>query len=246
MKKAGAAALAAAFVAAVAGAIAWAGDGGPAAVHACVAEGSGLVRVPAAGEACRRNETALDWNVQGPQGPAGPQGEPGEQGPAGPGGGGANEPNTRVVGFLRVDSTDGAIDGEATAKGHEQWIDVLGFDGDAVAPVTIGSGGGAGKVDLKPIVNTKPIDKSTPKLFEALVTGRHLPDVQLDVVRTDDKGAQETFYSVKLETVTVSEIPQLDEGKAGGRPLEQVTFDYQRIELREGDGAASGGAGPAG
>jgi type VI secretion system secreted protein Hcp len=152
-----------------------------------------------------------------------------------------------VVGFLRVDSTDGAIDGEATAKGHEQWIDVLGFDGDAVAPVTSGSGGGggAGKVDLKPIVITKPIDKSTPKLFEALVTGRHLPAVQIDFVRAAGNGGDETFYSVKLEQVIVTGVHQSDAGKAGGILLEQISLDFRSIEIREGDGTASGGDGPA-
>lgn len=241
MKKAAAAALAAALVAAVAGAIAWAGGDDASVVHACVSGGSGLVRIPAAGDACRTNETAVEWNVQGPPGPPGPQGEPGPQGPAGPAGsGGASEPNARVVGFLRVETAQGPIDGEATAKGHEQWIEALGFDAEAIAPLATG-GAGAGKVALKPIVITKRIDKSTPKLFQALVTGQHLPSVQLDLVRSDGKGGQETFYTVTLQTVLVSAVHQLDDGKADGRPLEQVTFDYQKIEISEGDGTASGG-----
>lgn len=241
MKKAAAAALAAALVAAVAGAFAWADGGDETAIHACVSQGSGLVRIPAAGDACRRDESAVDWSVQGPPGP---QGEPGAQGP--PGSGGASEPNTRVVGFLHADSSAGAIDGEATEKGHEKWMTVLGFDGDASVPVVTNGGGGAGagKVDLRPIVVTKPIDKATPKLFQALVTGRHLPDVQLDLVRSDGAGGDEVFYTVKLENVLVTDLHQVDQGKADGRPLEQVSLDYQRIEITEGDGTASGG-GPA-
>ena len=206
MKKAVLALLAVAALGTAAAAIAWAAAGDPAVINACVAKGSGVVRIPGAG-GCRRNETALDWNAQGPIGPQGPQG------PAGSSGSGAPEPNTRDVAFMHVDGGSvGTIDGEATEKGHEKWITLAGYDGDATAPtVAGGSGGGVGKVQLKPIVITKKIDKSTPKLFEALVTGVH----------------------------------QTDAGKAGGQPLEQVSLDFQKIEITYGDGTASGGGGPA-
>ena len=63
-------------------------------VHACVNMNGGI-RIVEAGEACRSQETPLQWNKQGekgdkgdpgptgPQGPAGPQGSEGPQGPAG-------------------------------------------------------------------------------------------------------------------------------------------------------------------
>ena len=241
MKKAALALLAAALLGTAAAAIAWAAAGDSAVIHACVAKGSDLVRIPAAG-GCRPNETGVDWNAQGPVGPVGPQG------PAGPSGSAAPEPNTRDVAFMHVDGgTLGTIDGEATEKGHEKWIALAGYDGDATAPTASvgGGGGGAGKGQFKPIVVTKPIDKSTPKLFEALVTGRHLPAVQIDFVRPDGAGGDETFYSVKLEQVIVSGFHQADAGKAGGRPVEQVSFNFRSIEIREGDGTASGGSGPA-
>jgi hypothetical protein len=52
-------------------------------IHACVHRETGQVRIVSAGEQCRRNETALDWNAEGPAGPAG-AGTQGEVGPAGP------------------------------------------------------------------------------------------------------------------------------------------------------------------
>ena len=58
-------------------------------IDACRHRASGLVRVPAAGASCRRNEQALRWNVAGPRGPQGEQGAagaPGAVGPAGPAG----------------------------------------------------------------------------------------------------------------------------------------------------------------
>ena len=42
------------------------------------------VRLVSAGEACRKNETRLQWNVAGPAGPVGPAGPTGPPGPIGP------------------------------------------------------------------------------------------------------------------------------------------------------------------
>jgi hypothetical protein len=55
-------------------------------IDACRHRVSGLLRVPAAGASCRRNEQALKWNVAGQRGPQGEQGAAGETGPAGPAG----------------------------------------------------------------------------------------------------------------------------------------------------------------
>jgi type VI secretion system secreted protein Hcp len=241
MKKAALALLAVAALGTVAAAIAWAAAGDSAVINACVAKGSGLVRIPGAG-GCRANETGLDWNAQGPAGPAGPQG------PAGPAGSATPEPNARDVAFMHVDGGSiGTVEGEATEKGHEKWITLSGYDGDATAPTATGAGGGAGagKVQLKPIVVTKPIDKSTPKLFQALVTGTRLPTVQIDFVRPDGVGGEEVFDSVKLEKVIVTDVHQSDAGTSSGRPLEQVSLDFQKIEITYGGSTASGG-GPAG
>jgi hypothetical protein len=41
------------------------------------------MRILRVGEACKRNESLLVWNVQGPAGPQGAAGAPGPQGPAG-------------------------------------------------------------------------------------------------------------------------------------------------------------------
>ena len=61
-------------------------------IAACRHKVSGLLRVPAAGVSCRRNEQAISWSAGGERGPAGPagpkgdKGDPGPQGPIGPSG----------------------------------------------------------------------------------------------------------------------------------------------------------------
>jgi hypothetical protein len=86
--------------AATSAAIAIAVMGGTAAVanhnsdvlHACQRTQTGALRIVASPSECANNETAVEWNKQGPIGPAGPAGAPGVKGdtgatgPAGPGG----------------------------------------------------------------------------------------------------------------------------------------------------------------
>jgi hypothetical protein len=68
-----------------AGAIAYAVPGSDGVIHACVTDGlgGGGLRAVESADDCKRNETAIAWNREGPAGPAGPQGPRGETGPAG-------------------------------------------------------------------------------------------------------------------------------------------------------------------
>ncbi|MBV9322891.1 MAG: collagen-like protein [Chloroflexi bacterium] len=65
-------------------------------IHACFADEGKLRVIDPLVEACKREETALQWNqtgTQGPKGDQGPQGEPGATGPQGqPGQAGAPGP----------------------------------------------------------------------------------------------------------------------------------------------------------
>jgi hypothetical protein len=61
------------------GGIALAGNSDPAVISACKMNATGLVRIVPAGQGCHHNETAVQWNVQGPQGPAGQNGVSGEK-----------------------------------------------------------------------------------------------------------------------------------------------------------------------
>jgi hypothetical protein len=66
-------------IAAAAFASAHEGDGNV--IHACVTDGSGLLRIVDANEECRRPEQPLDWAQQGPPGDPGPPGPSGLGGP---------------------------------------------------------------------------------------------------------------------------------------------------------------------
>ncbi len=71
----------------------------PSAIHACVVNDSGTVRIVAPGTACRKNEALITWNLQGPPG------NPGTPGAAGaPGGFDLVAADGQVLGtFLNAD-----------------------------------------------------------------------------------------------------------------------------------------------
>src|SRR5688572_12442686 len=75
--------LAAAMIGAALVTIASAHGGDANKVHSCLSN-AGVPRIVSPDEACKNNETALDWNQQGAPGPVGPPGPQGATGPAGP------------------------------------------------------------------------------------------------------------------------------------------------------------------
>lgn len=65
--------------------LAFASDGGANAVNGCYRTKDGTLRVVANANECDpKQETAIQWNKQGPAGPTGPAGPPGPAGPSGP------------------------------------------------------------------------------------------------------------------------------------------------------------------
>ena len=52
-------------------------------ITGCVAKKTGILRVPLGDDGCRKDETPLTWNQEGPEGPIGPEGPKGDQGDPG-------------------------------------------------------------------------------------------------------------------------------------------------------------------
>lgn len=55
-------------------------------IYACVNKSDGTIRIVSSADSCKKSESPLSWNTQGPVGPAGPTGPTGPQGPTGPAG----------------------------------------------------------------------------------------------------------------------------------------------------------------
>lgn len=128
--------------------------------------------------------------------------------------------------FLKFDG----IDGESTRKSFEKWIeiDTFGFGVENTAS-SHSSGAGASKPVFSPVTITKPLDSTSPKLFEMTATGKHIKNAILDLVRVGGDKPQKmmeyTFEDVVLTSDTVG-------GASGGSPTETVSFTYDKIKIQ--------------
>ena len=221
-------------------------------IHACVAlspaSGEPVATGPnlriidtSAGQACGHPppgapttpEQSITWNVTGPQGPPGTNGAAGAPGKTVTllGGNTLTLPggqiihvgqspgltiNPPAVGNKAV-ATFALSDGQTTITSA-----LLGF-GFAVS--SAGATGSAKRTTVHNIQITKHVDKSSAKLFQACVTGKHFNKAKI----VFSKGGHSTVYS--LTNVLVASA-QAGSVKGSSQPTETLTLNYTKIEFK--------------
>jgi type VI secretion system secreted protein Hcp len=209
----------------------------------------GNLRVIDEGETCGKNETQIKWNQKGqpgdrgPEGPQGPQGPQGQQGPAGANGtealliGGQALNSGRAEGFLTIDG----VKGESTDSKHAGAIDIKSFSFGVTnsGSAHVGGGAGAGRASFSSFKFNKLYDASSPPLFAATASGKHIEDATFSFRRTGENPA--TFLTVKLTDVLVTGYQQ---GGTKEPPLlEAVELDASKIEIEYRPQTADGSLG---
>src|SRR4051812_39871910 len=161
--------------------------------------------------------------------------------------------------YLRMKGQkQGEIVGSVTQKGRERSIMVIAAEHEVLSPRDAASGAATGKRMHKPFVITKEIDKSTPALYQALVTNEVLSGWELQFwapsggVAGGGAGAEVQRYTVRLTNASISDIRfhMLNNKHADlvkYAEYEEVAFTYERIEWIWTDGKitpADGWSGP--
>jgi type VI secretion system secreted protein Hcp len=140
--------------------------------------------------------------------------------------------------FLRLDG----IMGGATASGHPNEIVVSTYSQAFSNPASAVTGGGsAGKVKCGEIIVMKNIDKSSPKLIGAVVTGNHIATGDIKFDSTRGNGTLVESYHVALTDVVVTDIAQMDHTPQ--TVMEQVTLSARQFKFTFTPTTNSGGAG---
>lgn len=102
--------------------------------------------------------------------------------------------------FIKLDG----IDGESYDEHHLKWIDVLAFSHGTTQHNTTGHTGEiAGRGELEPFRFTHLVDKASPKLMKACMTGQRFPQVKFAVCRNIN-GTQTPVYEILLEQVKIT------------------------------------------
>ena len=92
----------------------------------------------------------------------------------------------------------------------------------------------AGRRVHKPMMITKEVDKSTPKLYQVMSSGERLTEAQIDWYRLDGTGDEELYYTVLLENALIVKIESwvpdvLDKANAIYGCMENIWFTYESI-----------------
>ena len=121
----------------------------------------------------------------------------------------------------------GELKGEVSAKGHENSIDVHGFEFGVAASSAIGSGQATARRQYKHLVVMKRLDSSSTSLMSALATNDEIKELKLSL-RKPGLG-QEDFFTI---TLSGARVVGLDiDFDAGGETVERASFAFTKIDV---------------
>jgi type VI secretion system secreted protein Hcp len=134
------------------------------------------------------------------------------------------------------------IPGDATAEGHEKWIELNSFQWGVGRGISSPTGASADRESSAPshseIVVTKATDASTPKLLNEAHQGEG-QKCQIDFCKTD-KGKLEVFLTLTLDKTMISGHSF---SSGGDRPSESLSLNYTKIEFKHTPTGAAGETG---
>lgn len=117
------------------------------------------------------------------------------------------------------------VDGETTDSDHKQWSDLSSFQQTIRKhnPSTATTRASSVAV-FEDISLSKKIDKSSPKLAEATVTGKVFPIVEFELVSNTG-----TYLKYELKNVMISSYSV--GGTANDVPTEHISLNFEEIKV---------------
>jgi len=132
------------------------------------------------------------------------------------------------------------IDGDVTAKGHENWIALEAIDFNVKRLLSTDPGRIADRESTRPVISEihikKKMDKSSAYLFGESCVGKAKDQVQIDICQTGS--TLSPYAQLTLENVIVShyELQASDlhnpDKTQSDYPTEQIRLNFDKIELK--------------
>jgi type VI secretion system (T6SS) effector Hcp len=173
---------------------------------------------------------------------------------------GAANAQAQTTAYVQIVTSHGAIAGAAKDPGHEGWIPcreastpsvseitatnaamaasapakkeampaARGTAVAASAPRDMATGQASGKRGWEPVRIMKEVDASSPKLFQLAASGEKIPEVDIALYHSES-GKMVPAATYKLTDAIISSVQKMSSG--GDRPMESVTFTFQKIEI---------------
>jgi type VI secretion system secreted protein Hcp len=144
--------------------------------------------------------------------------------------------------FLKI----AGIDGESTDAAHKGEVDIESWSWGESNPgsaLAAGGGAGAGKVAMNDFSFVMKLNKASPKLFLACAQGEHIKTAWLTARRAG--AGKEADYFLKWSFADLL-ISSYQTGASGGElPLEQISFNFAKIEVEYKEQKPDGSFAPA-
>jgi len=155
-----------------------------------------------------------------------------------------------VEGATQGDITEGALTQDSVGMAHREDTDfvdsfmVQAFEHNIVIPRDSQSGQPSGVRMHQPIKVTKVFDKSSPLLYQALVTGESLT-CTIEWYRNSETGEPEHYFTQEIEGASVVDIRAYmpncqDPASKDFTHLEEVSFSYSSITWTHEIGGTEG------
>lgn len=128
--------------------------------------------------------------------------------------------------YMKLDG----VDGEATDVGHANEIELL-----SVAWGASQTAGGTGvsrraRPVVQDIVVTKALDKSSPKLMQAVVQGTTFKNGQLTLTRQSGD-TNMVYLTIKMTDVLITSYSISGSGAGDPRPIESLSLNFTKVEF---------------
>jgi len=127
--------------------------------------------------------------------------------------------------FLKIDS----IPGESQDSKHTGEIEILSWSWGMTQSGTthLGSGAGAGRVNIQDFQFIKTTDKSTPLLLLKCANGQHIPEATFVVRKAGGEAIE--FFKITMTDLIISSI-STGGSEGGDRPTESISLNFSKVE----------------
>ena len=133
--------------------------------------------------------------------------------------------------FMKIDG----MPGSSLDQNHADWCDIRGFSHEMAYPFDMRENKGRGEPTHGAFSVSKEMDKSSPKLYEALAKKRKINSVEMEFWRDKPgEGGSEKYFSILLTDCRVIEanpfIPQGEDTDDMPPHMEKIGFAYRKID----------------
>ena len=125
------------------------------------------------------------------------------------------------------------VEGEAQDKDHKNWSDLGSYGQGIHQPGSSATGPTRrrGDVVLDDLSCTKELDKSSPKIAEAVCKGKVFPKVEIHVTASTTDAGRVTYYAYELKNVMVTSYNIGGSGQAEDVPTEDFSLNFEEIKV---------------